>query len=87
MEVQSLGQENALEKEMATHSSILAWTIPWTEEPGELYSPWGRKDLDTTKHTHILVCIDCFSCVNSLSFLLLLAIHIAIYLFTIQCFL
>ena len=36
MWVQSLGQEDPLEKEMATHSSILAWEIPWTEEPGEL---------------------------------------------------
>ena len=34
--VQSLGQEDPLEKEMATHSSILAWEIPWTEEPGGL---------------------------------------------------
>ena len=34
--VQSLGQENPLEKEMASHSSILVWKIPWTEEPGEL---------------------------------------------------
>ena len=32
----SLGQEDALEKEMATHSSILTWRIPWTEEPGRL---------------------------------------------------
>ena len=36
--VQSLGWENPLEKEMATHSSILAWEIPWTEEPGGLQS-------------------------------------------------
>ena len=36
--VQSLGWEDHLEKEMATYSSILAWTIPWTEEPGELQS-------------------------------------------------
>ena len=35
---QSLGQEFALEKEMATHSSILAWEIPWTQEPGGLQS-------------------------------------------------
>ena len=35
--VQSLGQEDPLEKEIATHSSILAWRIPWTEEPGGLY--------------------------------------------------
>ena len=34
--VQSLGQEDLLEKEMATHSSILAWKIPWTEDPGRL---------------------------------------------------
>ena len=34
MQVQSLDQENPLEKEMATHPSILAWEIPWTEEPG-----------------------------------------------------
>ena len=34
--VQSLGQEDSLEKEMATHSSILIWEIPWTEEPGRL---------------------------------------------------
>ena len=38
--VQSLGQEDPLEKEMATHSSILAWKIPWTEEPGRL-QPMG----------------------------------------------
>ena len=38
MQVRSLGQEDPLEKEMATHSSILAWEIPWTEEPGGLQS-------------------------------------------------
>ena len=49
--VRSLGQEDPLEKEMATHSSILAWKIPWTEEPvGD--SPWGRKESDTTKRLH-----------------------------------
>ena len=36
--VQSLGQEDPLEKEMATHSSILAWEVPWTEKPGGLQS-------------------------------------------------
>ena len=41
--VQSLGWEDPLEKEMATHSSILAWRIPWTEEPGG-YGPWGHKE-------------------------------------------
>ena len=42
-QVQSLGQKDPLEKEMATHYSILAWKVPWTEEPGGLYSPWGHK--------------------------------------------
>ena len=37
-QVRSLGQEDSLEKEMATHSSVLAWKIPWTEEPGGLQS-------------------------------------------------
>ena len=37
-QVQCLGRENPLDKEMATHSSILAWRIPWTEEPGGLQS-------------------------------------------------
>ena len=40
--LQSLGWEDPLDKEMATHFGILAWKIPWTEEPGGL-SPWGRK--------------------------------------------
>ena len=38
MKVQSLGQKDLLEEEMATHSSIIAWEIPWTEEPGGLQS-------------------------------------------------
>ena len=54
-QVQSLGQEDPLEKGMAAHTSILAWRIPWTEGPGRLYSPWGHKEADTTErltHTH-----------------------------------
>ena len=50
MQVQSLGREDSLEKEMATHSSILAWEIPWTEEPGGLQSMGSqrvRHDLGT----------------------------------------
>ena len=43
MQVQSLGQEDALEKQMATHSSILPWEIPWTEESGELQSMGSQK--------------------------------------------
>ena len=45
--VRSLRQEDPLEKEMATHSSILAWEISWTEEPGGLQS-MGHRDLDMT---------------------------------------
>ena len=41
--VQSLGREDPLEKEMATHSSILAWKIPWTEEPGGLQSMGSQR--------------------------------------------
>ena len=59
--VRSLGREDALEKEMATHSSILAWRIPWTEKPGRLqstrslvgYSPRGRKESDKTEQLHL----------------------------------
>ena len=43
------GPGSSLEKEMATHSSILACRIPWTEEPGRLYSPWGHKESDMTE--------------------------------------
>ena len=45
--VQSLGWEDPLEKEMATHSSIRAWRIPRTEERLVDYSPWGHRDSDT----------------------------------------
>ena len=45
-QVQSLGQEDPLEKEMKTHSNILAWKIPWTEEPGGLQF-MGSQELDT----------------------------------------
>ena len=56
-QVQSLGWEVPLEKRMATHSSILAWRIPWTEEPGGLqsyvnnpmYGLWGHKESDITE--------------------------------------
>ena len=41
--VQPLGQEDPLEKEMATHSNILAWRIPWTEEPGGLQSMGSQR--------------------------------------------
>ena len=43
IQVQSLDQEDPVEKEMATHSSILAWKIPWTEEPGGLQSMGSQR--------------------------------------------
>ena len=53
MQVPSLGNEGPLEEGMATHSSIPAWKIPWTEEPGGLQSmgpkAWGCKELDMTE--------------------------------------
>ena len=55
-QVQSLGQEDPLEKGMATHSSILAWRIPWTEEPGGLQSMGSERvgqDLATTQQQNI----------------------------------
>ena len=45
--IQSLGLEDPLEREMATHARILSWRIPWTEEPGRL-QPMGTQELDTT---------------------------------------
>ena len=56
-QVLSLGRGDPLEKGMATHSSILAWRISWTEEPGG-YSPWGLKELDMTEAT-------CHTCIEA----------------------
>ena len=54
--VQFLGWEDALEKEMATYSIILAWTTPWTEEPGRLLS-MGSQESDTTELLLLQLCI------------------------------
>ena len=51
---ESLGQDDPLKEEMATHSSILAWRIPWTEEPG-----WSRKEWDMTKQLGMHTCSSC----------------------------
>ena len=50
--VRFLGRDDSLEKEMALHSSTLAWKIPWTEEPGAGYCPRGRKESGTTERLH-----------------------------------
>ena len=52
-----LSGEDPLEKEMATHSNTLACKIPWTEEPGRLYSPWCCKESDTTEGLHMVMVI------------------------------
>ena len=52
--VLSLSQEDPLEKEMATHSRIIAWKIPGMEEPGS-YNPWGCKELDRTEQLTLLL--------------------------------
>ena len=56
--VRSLGQEDPLEKEMATHSSTLAWKIPWTEEPGGPQS-MGVAESDTTEQLHFHFSLSC----------------------------
>ena len=50
MRVQSLGQEDPLEEEMATHSRVLSWRIPWTEEPGGLQAPHQSLALQRIGH-------------------------------------
>ena len=49
-QVRFLGWEGPLKKEMATHSRVFAWEIPWTEEPG----PWGRKESNMTEKAQVL---------------------------------
>ena len=88
--VGSLGQEDCLEKEMATHSNILAWKTPWTEEPGGLQSAGlqrVRHDLPTSLSrthmyacmyvcTHTFICVCVCICVG-----IYVYIHISIYLY------
>ena len=53
MWVQSLGREDPLEKEMATHSSILAWRIPWTEQPRGLQSMGSQSQTQLSTRSHL----------------------------------
>ena len=57
-QVRVLGQEDPLEKEKVTHSSILAWRIPWKEEP-DGYSSRGHKELDTTERLTLCLYVMC----------------------------
>ena len=52
MQAQSLGQEDPLEEEMATHFCTLAWDIPWTAEPGALQSMGSQSQTRLSEHTH-----------------------------------
>ena len=69
-QVQSLGWEDPLEKQMAIHSSILAWEIPWTEEPGRVQSMGSQRvghdrGTNTHTHTHTRRQADIISCFDS----------------------
>jgi len=58
----SLGQENPLEKSMATHSSILAWRVLWTEEPGGLQSVGLQKVIHDYQYLYVCVCVFAYMC-------------------------
>ena len=58
MMVRSLSQEEPLEKEMATHSSILAWEISWTEEPVRLQSLGSRKSQTSLNNNKVLIIVE-----------------------------
>ena len=59
-QVRSLGQEDTLEQEMATHSSILAWEIPWTEQPGGLQSMGSQRVQHDCAHVHSCSVHQCY---------------------------
>ena len=61
--VRSLGWEDLLQKEMAIHSSTIAWKIPWTEEPGRLQS-MGSLESDTTERLHFHFSLSCIGAGN-----------------------
>ena len=67
-QVRSLGQEDPLEKEMATHSNTLAWKIPWTEEPGELHTVHGVAKSQTGLHFHFPI----YKCARTEGFICLI---------------
>ena len=53
---------------MATHSSTLAWRIPWTKEPGGLYSPWGQEESDATEQLNTFISVtDSITCAQTLN--------------------
>ena len=62
-QVLSLGWEDPLEEDIATHSSILAWRVPWTEELGG-YSPWGCKESDMTERLTLSLSLSLYDCIT-----------------------
>ena len=81
--VQFLGREDPLEKEMATHSSTLAWKIPWTEEPGKLPSMGSQRvehDCETSLHS-LISCVTLESNIMSPSLFLCITLIIPLGLF------
>ena len=80
-QVQSLGREDPLEKEMATHSSTLAWRIPWREEPGRLQSMASQRVSHwATEHTHIILYLKCVSSRDQLYVLKILPDNLILWL-------
>ena len=72
--VRALGQEDPLQKEMATQSNVLAWEIPWTEEPGRLQFTGSQKRHNwVTKHTYLI-----YRVVLVLGIVLFIALNIAV---------
>ena len=69
-QVRSLGQEDSLEKEMATHSSMLVWRIPWTEEPGGATVHGVAKNQTLLSDFTLLLCIYYMLFCNHLSFII-----------------
>ena len=78
-QVRFLGQEDPLEKRMATNSSILACRIPWTDEPGGLHS-MGHKESDMTELVTFLFLLHSYSCLISFFLSLLAARHLSCHL-------
>ena len=76
MQVLSLGLEDPLEEEMATHSSIVAWKIPWTEEPGGLQSMGSQSVRPDRGHTQNLQCCVSFKCIAKCSVLFLFQLRL-----------
>ena len=75
IQVQSLGQEDLLEKEMATHSSIVAWKIPWTEEPGRLQSIGSQSQTRLSDFT--FYSLSNFQICNSVLLIIVTTLHCA----------